>query len=81
MSFDFYTENWLNWKDIFIVGWENFANRHPIFSQKVLAILQDCFISCIQGSLRFANQHNTLETEILPLQNKLPQIYIIIESI
>lgn len=81
MSFDFYTENWLNWKDVFIVGWGNFANRHPIFLQKVLAILQDCFISCIQGSLRFANQHNTLETEILPLQNKLPQIYIIIESI
>lgn len=79
--FDFYAENWLNWKDVVIVGWENFTNRYPIFSQRVLVILQECFISCIQGNLRFSKYHNTLETDILPLQNKIPNIYIVVKNI
>lgn len=79
--FDFYAENWLNWKDLVIVGWENFVTHHPIFSQRVLAILQDCFISCIQGHLRFANANHALETDVLPLQNKIPKIYIVVKDI
>lgn len=52
---DYLNENWLNWKDVYLVGWKRFLEKHPIFSQKMLNTLNDAYLKTISSKLMMIN--------------------------
>ncbi len=49
---DWFIENWNNWKDIYIVGWQGFIDKHPVYSQKLALTLTDSYILSITAQMR-----------------------------
>ena len=49
---DYYNENWLTWKEVYVTGWKSFINKHPVFSQEFLATLNSTYLTSIEGTLK-----------------------------
>lgn len=45
---DYFIENWRQYKEIYIVGWQRFIGMHPSFSQRTLLSLMDSYIKAIE---------------------------------
>lgn len=79
---DYFIENWLKWHDIYIEGWGYFSNKEPIFSQKVLIILTDSYLSSVHGEIKMmlrGKSSFTNEDILSVLTEKMPSIYLILD--
>lgn len=56
---DWFIEQWNNWNDIYIIGWKRFINEHPFFSQKILLVLTDSYLTSITCQMREVVQWKT----------------------
>lgn len=52
---DYLNEHWLQWKDVYLVGWKYFIEKHPIFSQKLLNALNNTYLKSISSMLMMIN--------------------------
>lgn len=46
---DWFIENHLKWKDVFIQGWQTFTQKESIYAQKVLTVLMEGYITYLGG--------------------------------
>ena len=49
---DYLIENWLKWKEVYIIGWKYFTDKHPIFSQYMLSSFVNSYIKSLSGELQ-----------------------------
>lgn len=78
---DYYNENWLTWKEVYVTGWKSFIAKHPIFSQKFLVTLNSTYLTSIEGTLKLIDWGDLefKDAHLLEaLTNSRPNIFLIL---
>ncbi len=78
---DWFIEHWNNWKTVYIIGWQNFTEKYPFFSQDVLQVLNDAYLTCITGQMREVVQWKTIGCEkinfLTAMYENPPKIFLV----
>ncbi|WP_434354156.1 hypothetical protein VH441_03790 [Psychrobacter sp. HD31] len=78
---DWFIEQWNNWKDVYIVGWLEFVNKYPVFSQKVLLVLNDSYLTSLTAQMCEVVQWQTMNLKEANFFDAMyespPNIYLI----
>lgn len=78
---DYFIENWLKWKDIYVYGWGTFSLKEPIYSQKILSLIMEAYLLSLSSQLQLIEwgDANFLDSNILKsTKEKKPTIYFIL---